>query len=97
MYGNTLQSIADSTEFLVYFRKLPRTQQDMITPHLNEPEQMALRVINSCSELEGQLVPAIASLSKLHQESARAILKVLEGKMVVAEGTPGGKLWRLVS
>ncbi|HEY9879519.1 MAG TPA: hypothetical protein V6D29_13770 [Leptolyngbyaceae cyanobacterium] len=95
MYSNTLSAIANSTDFLAYFRKLPRTQQDMITPHLNEPERMALRVLNSCSEMEGQSVSAIASLAELHQESTRAILKSLEGRMVAAEVTAGGKLWKL--
>ncbi len=56
---------------------------------------MALTVLNCCSELEGQSVGAIASLAELHQESTRAILKALEGKMVAAEVTAGGKLWRL--
>jgi DNA-binding IclR family transcriptional regulator len=56
---------------------------------------MALGVLNCCSELEGQSVSAIATLAKLHQESTRAILKALEGKIVAAEVTPGGKLWRL--
>lgn len=95
MYSNTLSAIANSTDFLAYFRKLPRTQQDLITPHLNEPERMALRVLNSCSEMEGQLVGAIANLAELHQESARAILKALEGRMVTAEVTPQGKSWKL--
>lgn len=95
MYSNTLSAIANSTDFLAYFRKLPRAQQDLITPHLNQPERMALRVLNACNEMEGQLVGAIAELAELHQESARAILKALEGRMVVAEATPQGKLWRL--
>ena len=58
---------------------------------------MALRVLNSCSEMEGQLVGAIANLAELHQESARAILKALEGQMVIAEMTPQGKIWKLTS
>lgn len=95
MYSSTLSAIANATDFLTYFRKLPRTQQDMIAPHLDEPERMALRVLNACSEVEGQLVGAIAALAELHQESARAILKSLEGKIVVAEATPQGKLWKL--
>ena len=95
MYSGTLTKIADATDFLAYFRKLPRNQQDAIAPHLNEPQQMALKVLNCCSELEGQSVSAIATLAQLHQESTRAILKALEGKIVAAEVTPGGKLWRL--
>jgi len=56
---------------------------------------MLLGMLNCCSELEGQSVSAIATLAELHQESTRAILKALEGKIVAAEVTPGGKLWRL--
>ena len=95
MYSGTLSKIENATDFLAYFRKLPRAQQDLITPHLNEPQRMALRVLNCCSELEGQSVAAIAQLAELHQESTRSILKTLEGKIVAAEVTPGGKLWRL--
>lgn len=95
MYSNTLITIAKAVEFLAYFRRLPRTQQDKIAPHLNQPEQMALRVLNACSEVEGQRVPVIAEMAELHPESARAILKALEGKMVLAEVTAQGKLWRL--
>ena len=97
MYAPTLSAIASSADFLTYFRKLPRNQQDMIAPHLDEPQRMALKVLNCCSELEGQSVGAIATLAELHQESTRAILKALEGKMVSAEVTAGGKLWRLAS
>lgn len=96
MYSNTLSAIANSTDFLAYFRQLPRAQQDKIAPHLNEPEQMALKVLNSCSEVEGQLVVAIAELAGIHRESTRSILKALEGKMVMAEKTVQGKIWRLV-
>jgi len=97
MYSGTISKIADSTDFLAYFRKLPRNQQDQIAPHLNELERMALSVLNCCSELEGQSVSAISALAELHQESTRAILKALEGKIVAAEVTPGGKLWKLSS
>jgi hypothetical protein len=95
MYSRTLGAIAEASDFLTYFRKLPRAQQDMIAPHLNEPQQMALKVLDCCSELEGQSVKAIASLAQLHQESARAILKTLEGTLVAAESTATGKLWKL--
>jgi len=95
MYSGTLTQISNTTDFLAYFRKLPRTQQDLIAPHLDEPQRMALKVLNCCSELEGQSVVAIAHLAELHQESTRAILKALEGKMVAAEVTAMGKLWRL--
>lgn len=95
MYSRTLGAIANASDFLIYFRKLPRAQQDLIAPHLNEPQQMALKVLNCCSELEGQSVVAIASLAELHQESTRAILKALEGTMVAAEPTATGKLWKL--
>ncbi|NMF86301.1 hypothetical protein [Nodosilinea sp. P-1105] len=95
MYSGTLSAIADAAEFLTYFRKLPRAQQDLIAPHLDKPQRMALKVLNCCSELEGQPVSAIASLADLHQESTRAILKALEGKIVAAEVTAGGKLWRI--
>jgi hypothetical protein len=95
MYSGTLSAIASAADFLTYFRKLPRTQQDMIAPHLDEPERMALKVLNCCSELEGQSVGAIATLAELHQESTRAILKALEGKMVAAEITAQGKRWKL--
>lgn len=37
----------------------------------------------------------IAERTELPQESARSILKALEGKMVAAEVTAQGKLWRL--
>ena len=97
MYSGTLSAIANATDFLTYFRKLPRTQQDVITPHLDEPQRMALKVLNCCSELEGQSVSAIANLAELHQESTRAILKSLEGKMVAAEVTAMGKLWSLIN
>lgn len=95
MYSGTLTTISNSTDFLAYFRKLPRTQQDVIAPHLDEPQRMALKVLNCCSELEGQSVTVIANLAELHQESTRAILKALEGKMVAAEVTAMGKLWSL--
>ncbi len=95
MYSGTLTTISNSTDFLAYFRKLPRTQQDVIAPHLDEPQRMALKVLNCCSELEGQSVTVIANLAELHQESTRAILKALEGKMVAAEVTALGKLWSL--
>jgi hypothetical protein len=58
---------------------------------------MALKVLNCCSELEGQSVSAIANLAEIHQESTRAVLKALEGKMVAAEVTAVGKLWKLNS
>ena len=96
MYTGTLSAIANATDFLAYFRKLPRTQQDMIAPHLDEPQRIALRVLDCCSELEGQSVGVIASLAGLHQESTRAILKALQDKMVSAEVVAGGKLWKLV-
>ncbi len=64
-------------------------------PYLDDPQRMALKVLNCCSELEGQSVGAIASLAELHQESTRAVLKSLEGKMVAAEVTATGKLWKL--
>lgn len=95
MYAPTLSAIANATDFLTYFRKLPRNQQDIIAPHLDEPQRMALKVLNCCSELEGQSVGAIANLAELHQETTRAILKALEGKMVAAEVTTQGKSWRL--
>ena len=95
MYSGTLSAIANAADFLTYFRKLPRTQQDMIAPHLDKPERMALKVLNCCSELEGQSVSVIANLAELHQESTRAILKALEGRMVAAEVTAMGKLWKL--
>ena len=60
MYSRTLGAIAEASDFLTYFRKLPRAQQDLIAPHLNERQQMALKVLDCCSELEGQSVRAIA-------------------------------------
>jgi hypothetical protein len=95
MYAPTLSAIASAADFLTYFRKLPRTQQDIIAPNLDEPQRMALKVLNCCTELEGQSVGAIASLADLHQESTRAILKALEGRMVIAEVSVSGKLWKL--
>ena len=97
MYAPTLSAIASAADFLTYFRKLPRTQQDVIAPHLDEPQRLALQVLNCCSELEGQSVSTIASLAGLQQESTRAILKFLEEKMVAVEVTASGKLWRLTN
>lgn len=65
MYSGTLSAISNATDFLAYFRKLPRTQQDMIAIHLDEPQRMALKVLNCCSELEGQSVSVIAHLAEL--------------------------------
>lgn len=95
-FAYTQSVIASASDFLAYFRQLPRAQQDKIAPHLNEPEQLALKVLNACSEVEGQLVGAIASLAELHPESARAILKTLQGKIVMAEATLNGKSWKLL-
>jgi hypothetical protein len=74
MYSRTLGAIANASDFLTYFRKLPRAQQDLIAPHLNEPQQIALKVLNCCSELEGQSVTAIAWVPAQPSELHRVVL-----------------------
>jgi hypothetical protein len=95
MNSATLSKIANASDFLIQFRRLPRYVQDLVRPHLDEPHQTALKVLDCCSELEGCLVSDIAAIANLNRESTRQVLTALEGKLVIAEETMQGKAWKL--
>lgn len=93
----TLSKIENSADFLLQFRRLSRSVQDLVRPHLGAPVQTALRVLDCCSEVEAALVPDIAAIAALNRETTRQVLTALEHKLVVGEDTKIGKAWRLKS
>jgi hypothetical protein len=95
MNSSTLTKISAATDFLIAFRRLPRYVQDLVRPHLDQPQQTALKVLDCCSELEACLVADIAAIAQVNRETARQILTALEGRLVVAEETVMGKAWKL--
>lgn len=103
MNTSTLNKISNAAEFLGQFRRLPRYVQDLVRPHLDEPHQTALKVLDCCSEMQGALVPEIAAIqaslrqatAQINRETTRQVLTTLEGKLVVSEETMQGKAWKL--
>jgi hypothetical protein len=95
MNSATLNKIESASEFLTQFRRLPRYVQDLVRPHLDQPHQTALKILDCCSELEACLVPQIAAIAGMNRETTRQVLTTLEGKLVTAEETVQGKAWRL--
>lgn len=97
MNSTTLNKIESASEFLTQFRRLPRYVQDLVRPHLDQPQQTALKILDCCSELEACLVGVgdIAAITQMNRETTRQVLTTLEGKLVTAEETMQGKAWRL--
>lgn len=95
MNTTTLTTIQNAADFLAQFRRLPRYVQDLVRPHLNQPQQTALRILDCCSELDAVLTADIAAIAGLNKETTRQVLSSLDGKLVTAEETVFGKAWKL--
>jgi len=91
----TLTTIQNAADFLIQFRRLPRYVQDLVRPHLNQPQQTALKILDCCSELDAVLTGDIAAIAQLNRETTRQVLSTLDGKLVTAEDTVQGKAWML--
>ncbi|MCU0567038.1 MAG: winged helix-turn-helix domain-containing protein [Oculatellaceae cyanobacterium Prado106] len=96
MNSKTAAKIRDAAPFLLWFRDhMSPPMQQRIRPHLDQPHQLALKVLECCQSAETLTVSEIAQRTGLSPSTARQTLNALrEGGMIVS--TMGVKRWQVV-
>ncbi|MFW6357770.1 MAG: hypothetical protein ACOC0N_00930 [Chroococcales cyanobacterium] len=78
MNKSSVVKIQSAAEFLMWFRcTLPQPIQAMIRPYLDQPYQLALNVLDCCSETP-QTIAEITEKVKINPETTRQVLKALQ-------------------
>lgn len=92
MNSKSLEKIQTATPFLKWFRKyFPDNVQDQIRPYLDQPYQLALRLMDCCDGSEYCSMEEIAAAAAVNKNTACQVLSVLrEGGLVVMISTSGG-------
>lgn len=78
MNQTSIEKIQAATPFLKWFRRyLPIRLQNTIRPYLDQPYQMALAVLDRCSDTECRTVEDIAAAVKVSKSTTRQVLNAL--------------------
>ncbi|MGG6269018.1 hypothetical protein ACQ4M3_30800 [Leptolyngbya sp. AN03gr2] len=96
MNKTSTDKIRSATQFLVWFRRyLPDNLQAKVRPYLDEPYQLALKVLDVCHSGQRLRVEDIAQRAEVKRETARQVLRALkEGGMPLAVTPVQG--WQLL-
>jgi transcription initiation factor IIE alpha subunit len=79
MNQTTLDKIKAATPFLAWFHcQLSQEEQEVVRRYLDRPYQLALKIIDCCSQETPQTSEEIASSTNLSKATVRQVLKTLE-------------------
>jgi transcription initiation factor IIE alpha subunit len=79
MNQTTLEKIRAATPFLSWFYyQLSHEAQEGVRGYLDQPYQLALKIIDCCNEETPQTSDEIASRTNLSKATVRQVLKALE-------------------
>ena len=94
MNSKSLEKIQTATPFLKWFRSyFPSSIQNRIRPYLDQPYQLALRLMDCCDGSEYRSLGDLAVAAEMNKNTACQVLSALrEGGLVVMISTTGG--WR---
>lgn len=91
----SVEKIRNGANFLVWFRGLPLNLQKQVLPHLAQPYQTALNLLDCCNQLEYYTLAELAQTAQISENTARQVIKALrDGGMVFTVETAKG--WKLV-
>lgn len=92
MNPKSLEKIQTATPFLKWFRQcFPESVQNRIRPYLDQPYQLALRLMDCCDGSEYCSMEEIATAAAVSKNTACQVLNVLrEGGLVVMISTASG-------
>lgn len=96
MYHKSLEKIKNATEFFIWYRqKLPKSVQMEIHPYLDQPYQLALKVLNCCCSVEYYTLEEIAQRAEISKDTARQIINALkDGGTILTINTAKG--WKII-
>lgn len=92
MNPKSLEKIRAATAFLRWFRSyFPISIQSRIRPYLDQPYQLALKLMDCCDGSEYRSVEDIALAAKVSKTTARQVLTALrEGGLIILTRTARG-------
>lgn len=92
MNPKSLEKIQVAAPFLKWFRNyFPQWVQDRIRPYLDQPYQLALKVMDCCNGSEYGSMEELAVAAKVSRNTAYQVLGVLRNSgLVILISTPGG-------
>ena len=85
MNQKSLEKIQAATSFLRWFRSCsPDSIQNQVRPYLDQPYQLALRLMDCCNSSEYHSLEEIAAAAKVSKNTARQVLNALRDSGLVA-------------
>lgn len=92
MNSKSLEKIQAAAPFLKWFRSyFPSSIQDRIRPYLDQPYQLALRLMDCCDGSEYRSLGDIAAAAEVNKNTACQVLSALrEGGLIVMMSTVEG-------
>lgn len=92
MNPKSLEKIRAATAFLKWFRSyFPSSIQRRVRPYLDQPYQLALRLLDCCDGSEYRSLEDIALTANVSKTTARQVLNALrEGGLIMLTNTAGG-------
>jgi biotin operon repressor len=96
VYHKSLEKIKNATEFVIWYRqKLPKSIQMEIQPYLDQPYQLALKILNYCCSVEYCKLEEIAQKLEISKDTTRQIIKALkDGGTIFTINTAKG--WKVL-
>lgn len=96
MYYKSLEKIKNATEFFIWYRQLlPKSVQIEIHAYLDQPYQLALKILNCCCEVEYCTLEEIAQKAEISKDTARQIINALkDGGTILTISTAKG--WKIL-
>lgn len=92
MNAKSLAKIQAATSFLRWFRAyFPESIQNRVRPYLDQPYQLALKLMDCCDGSEYCSMEDLAAAANVSKNTACQVLSALRnGGLVVVVNTPGG-------
>ncbi|HCF26800.1 MAG TPA: hypothetical protein DEV81_06240 [Cyanobacteria bacterium UBA11049] len=95
MNQRSLEKIRSATPFLLWFHcSVPQETQQVIRHYLDEPYQLALKLIECCSDSQPFTIKEIAQKASLHTGTVRQVLNALRSGGMLFALSPT-KSWQL--
>lgn len=93
MNPKSLEKIQAATPFLKWFRSCsPDSIQNRVRPYLDQPYQLALKLMDCCDGSQYRSLEEIAAAAKVSKSTARQVLNALrDGGLVVIVSTSKGR------
>lgn len=91
MNSKSLEKIQAATSFLKWFRSyFPESIQNRVRPYLDQPYQLALKIMDCCDGSQYQSLKEIATAAKVSKNTASQVLSALRnGGFVIMVGASG--------